>query len=328
MLSPEERAEIGRRAAEARWGSEPIPRAVSTGTLKIADRTISCAVLENGKRLLTQGTFMTAIGRAEKAKGGTGSVRYMQGIGLPPFLAENLREFVDEDLLQMTSPIVFRTPKGAKAYGYDALLLPKVCEVYLNARDADALTAAQKPTARVCDLLMRKLAQVAIIALVDEATGYQEVRARNELQEILSAYVHEEHRPWISTFPDEFFEQIYRLHGWEYKPKQAQRTPFIGKLINEWIYAEMPPPVLPKLQEVNPKGANGRRSYKHHQFLTENMGREQLQRQITAVTTVMRISDDKDDFERYFAKLSHKPQQQRLPLVIDEDSIEPEAPAP
>jgi len=224
--------------------------------------------------------------------------------------------------------IVFRTPKGAKAYGYDALLLPKVCEVYLNARDADALTAAQKPTARVCDLLMRKLAQVAIIALVDEATGYQEVRARNELQEILSAYVHEEHRPWISTFPDEFFEQIYRLHGWEYKPKQAQRTPFIGKLINEWIYAEMPPPVLPKLQEVNPKGANGRRSYKHHQFLTENMGREQLQRQITAVTTVMRISDDKDDFERYFAKLSHKPQQQRLPLVIDEDSIEPEAPAP
>jgi len=113
MLSPEERAEIGRRAAEARWGSEPIPRAVSTGTLKIADRTISCAVLENGKRLLTQGTFMTAIGRAEKAKGGTGSVRYMQGIGLPPFLAENLREFVDEDLLQMTSPIAHGSLKLA-----------------------------------------------------------------------------------------------------------------------------------------------------------------------------------------------------------------------
>jgi len=268
---------------------------------------------------------MTAIGRSEKAKGGTGSVRYMQGVSLPPFLSENLRDFVDDELLQMTSPIVFRPPKGAKAYGYDALLLPKVCEVYLKARDAKSLTATQEPIARVCDLLTRKLTQVAIIALVDEATGYQEVRARTELQDILAAYVHDEHKPWISTFPNDFFEQIYRLHGWAYRPNQAQRTPFIGKLINEWIYAEMPPPVLPALQEVNPKKSNGRRSYKHHQFLTEEMGREQLQRQITTITTIMRISDDKDDFERHFAKLSHK-SQQRLPLVIDEDSIEPEAP--
>ncbi len=321
-LSSTEREEIARHAAEARWGIEAIPKATHTGQLRIVDRIISCAVLENGKRLLTQGTFMTAIGRAEKAKAGTGSARLTQGGGLPPFLAENLRPYVSDELLELTSPIVFRSQNGRKAYGYEARLLPLVCDVYLKARDEKKLLPSQESIARVCDLLTRKLAQVAIIALVDEATGYQEQRARNELQEILAAYVLEEHRPWITTFPNEFFEQIYRLHGWPYQPGRAQRTPFIGKLINEWIYAEMPPPVLPELQVRNPKNANGHRSHKHHQFLTPEMGREQLQRQITAVTTIMRISDDKDDFERHFAKLSRKPQQQRLPLVIDEGVIE------
>jgi hypothetical protein len=47
-------------------------------------------------------------------------------------------------------------------------------------------------------------ARVGIIALVDEATGYQEVRDHEALQEILKRYISEELLVWVRTFPMEF----------------------------------------------------------------------------------------------------------------------------
>ncbi len=118
---------------------------------------------------------------------------------------------------------------------------------------------------------MRGLAQVGIIALVDEATGYQKDREADELSKILAAYINEELRPWVKKeFKPIFFQQIYRLHGWEYKPGSVQRPQYIGKLINRWIYDQLPKVevtdtddqaqmtsptrtgVLEKLQELNP----------------------------------------------------------------------------
>src|ERR1700694_27829 len=114
-LSPQERKEIASRAAEARWGVS-LPQATHSGELVIGGRRIACAVLQNGKRVLTQETFLTAIGRAAKAKGGTGSLKLVDG--LPPFLvAENLKPFISDELMQSTTPIIFRTVKGGRAFG-------------------------------------------------------------------------------------------------------------------------------------------------------------------------------------------------------------------
>ncbi|HUU84612.1 MAG TPA: P63C domain-containing protein [Phycisphaerae bacterium] len=318
-LSAEERSEIARQAVRARWSAD-LPRATHTGELVIADRPISCAVLETGKRLLTQESFLTAVGRAGKAKGGKGSLALVDG--LPPFLAaENLKAFISEDLRESTTPIVFRAPKGQRAFGYDAILLPKVCEVYLNARDEGKLLPSQTHIARACDLLMRGLARVGIIALVDEATGYQEERAKAELQKILEAYISEELLPWTKRFPDEFFKQIYRLQGWDYKPGTAKRIPYVGKLINKYVYEKLPEGVLPKLRERNPVTEKVWRTYKHHQLLTVDTGNKHLDRQITAVLTIMRVSDDKEQFEELFEKAFPVPfQQLRLPLVVNVDS--------
>src|ERR1700733_1587807 len=82
-LSKESRSAIAQAAAEARWGTS-LPQATHSGELHIGGRKITCAVLRNGKRVLTQETFLTAIGRAAKAKAGTGSVKLVDG--LPPFL--------------------------------------------------------------------------------------------------------------------------------------------------------------------------------------------------------------------------------------------------
>ncbi len=316
-LTKEQRRDIAREAAETRWGSV-VPKAAYTGELKIAGRTIGCAVLENGKRLLTQETFLKAIGRAAKAKAGTGSMSLVDG--LPPFLAAaNLKEFITPELKESTNPIVFRVPKrGGRAFGYDAMLLPMVCEVYLKARDAKKITKTQEHIVAACDLLVRGLSHVGIIALVDEATGYQEVRARDELTKILEAYIAKELMPWTRKFPDEFFEQVYRLQDWPFKPGVAQRTPYVGKLINKYVYEQLPPGVLDELRRLNPVTDKGYRRHKHFQFLTADTGNPHLDRQISAVTLLMRISDDKNHFLTNFEKAFPKNGRQlRLPLEVE-----------
>ena len=57
--------------------------------------------------------------------------------------------------------------------GYDANVLVVVCNIWLSARQAGALQAQQLPKAQKAELLARALAETGIVALVDEATGYE-----------------------------------------------------------------------------------------------------------------------------------------------------------
>ena len=97
--------------------------------------------------------------------------------------------------------------------GYNALLLPQVCEDYLQARDAGVLLASQQHIAEHAEIPIRGLATVGIIALVDEATGYQRLREELALASILEKFIAKELQPWTKTFPYEFYEQICRLNG-------------------------------------------------------------------------------------------------------------------
>jgi hypothetical protein len=310
-LTANERQEIARSGALARWGSVAAT-AINDGSLVIGNQEIRCAVLTDARRVLSQQTVLQTLGRARSAKGRTGS----QTGGPPPFLAAaNLQEFITDDLRALFEPIPYRPLTGGRAYGYRAEILPMVCEVYLAARKERKLARMQEPVAEVCEMLVRSLAKVGIIALVDEATGYQEVRARDELQRILEFYIQAELRPWTKMFPDEFFEQVYRLQSWAYRPGTAKRTPYVGKLINRYVYEQLPPGVLDELRERNPVTEKGWRKHKHHQYLTTDTGDKHLDRQISTVTTLMRISETKAQFEELFER-AFPPPQMRLPLVL------------
>jgi hypothetical protein len=314
-LDPEERSAIAREAALKRWGDANVPVATHSGSMQIGDREIACAVLAGGKRVLTQETFLTAIGRAGKAKGGTGS----ESGGMPPFLtATNLQAFISPELRELATPIPFRNDRGQRAWGFDARLLPQVCNVYIDAFEGEKILASQMGIVASCKKLQRGLSTVGIIALVDEATGFQEARARDELQKILEAYISPELMPWTKKFPDSFFEQIYKVQGWEFKPGTAKRTPHVGKLINKYIYEPLPPGVLDKMRELNPADERGQRRHKHHQYLTVDTGVESLDRQIIAVTTLLRAAENRREFEELFERVFPPKDglQKRLPLVV------------
>ncbi len=288
-LTPEERKKIAREAAEARWNSG-IPLATHTGKLEIAGRSITCAVLENGQRVITQETFLEAIGRSPKGKGGQIAT---SPDGLPPFLAaENIKPFVSDDLRRTTVPLVFKTISGGKAYGYEAKLLPMVCEVYLKAKDEKKTTRQQEHIVKACGLLMRGLAQVGIVALVDEATGFQYDRARRALEDILEQFISKELLKWAKMFPDDFYKELFRLKQWRYSSTSKKRPILAGKLTNDLVYQRLAPCVLEELKKVTPRDDKGRLKHKYFQRLTEDVGHPRLREHLSAVIALMRAFEE------------------------------------
>jgi hypothetical protein len=273
-----------------------------TGVLGIGGQDLKCAVLSDGTRVLNAKSVFDALGRSRKGKG----VVDQRVANMPSFLdANNLQPYIDQvfnnsDLSDME--IAFISKSGNRNYkGYRAEMLPMVCDVYLKARDAGVLTDSQKRVATVCDLLVRSLAKVGITALIDEATGYQYDRDRDELQRILEKYISKEFLPWAKRFPDEFYIELFRLKGWDFKGKP--KSPLVGKLTNELIYKQLPDGILEELRSRNPKDASsGHRSKRHHQLLTSDTGIPHLDKHIASVITLMKACDNWTEFERLFKK--------------------------
>jgi hypothetical protein len=109
-------------------------------------------VLEDGRRVLSQQTFFRAIGRKGNPRESTISTgEEGSSCKLPAFLdADNLKPFIGERLAGTGEPILYRLPTGGRFNGYEARLLPLVCEVYLAARRAESLTSRQYPIADAC----------------------------------------------------------------------------------------------------------------------------------------------------------------------------------
>ncbi len=299
-LSADKRSEIARHAASGRWHSE-LMQATHEGELEIGSATLRAAVLPNGKRLLSQGTFLQALGRSRTPKAGTGALTAVDG--LPFFLqADQLKPFISEELRVSTTPLLFRTSEGRRAVGYDAELLPMVCEVYLQFRDQSLERTGKVPSqyehiVRQCDALMRGLAHVGIIALVDEATGYQETRDRLALQQILDRYLRKELAAWAKRFPDEFYQQIFRLRGWEWKGMKVNRPQVFANYTKDFVYERLTPGLLKELEARNPTDGKGARKRKHHQWLTEDVGHPALAQHLYAVIGLLRLSKTWDEFK-------------------------------
>lgn len=310
--------------------AEKILKATHEGILKIGESSILCAVLEDGSRVLTQTDFMEAIGRLGRSTSGQGQVIH----GLPPFLAaKNLKPFINKSLECASAPIFFKSLKGGgvrgRSLGYRAELLPAVCKVFLQARETGVLLPNQSHIARQCEILICGLATVGIVALVDEATGYQKDRERDELQKILEAYVLKEYLAWTKRFPDEFYDELFRLRGWE-KPSSVKRPQCVGMLTNKIVYEKLPEGVLAELRKLNPVTyERGQRQRKHHQHLTPDIGHKHLSNHIAAVMALMRVSSNWRQFESMLERAFPFPTSRQedisgLDLNSDDDDIDPD----
>lgn len=322
-LTKEQLSESGRKAAAARWS---LPRVEYEGELPLPGIVpMSVANLDDGRRVVTAKALLEALGRPWKGA--------YQRTGLPSFLdAKNLEPFITEEVRKSLNNVEYLGKRGQKITGYAAQLIPEVCRVYLRAHEAGVIT--NKRQAEVAELARRMyhgLATIGIFQLIDDATGYTKIRARNDLQKVLEAYISPELLPYKQKFPDQFYEELHRVYGWAYRPGHSARNGYIGKLTKFLIYNQLPEGVAEELDRINPYDPvrKGRKDY-IHRLLTKENGVPHLEKQIVAVSTILRLSDDGDreGFMKNFSKLY--PIREglfALPKPEPEVEIEPEAPA-
>jgi hypothetical protein len=317
-LSKAERKEIAQKAAQARW-QKHLPTALFGSPdrpVRIGDKELQCYVLDDDEqtRVITQADFLVALGRHRKAR-----VRKMDGEDQVPAIlyGKGINPFISKEFLEKTRPIIFRLQSGGKANGFRAELLPEVCEIYLKARDADALPPNQKHVAVQAEIIVRGLARVGIIALVDEATGYQQVREKMALQAILDAFLRKELAAWAKRFPDEFYEHIFRLRGWPWKGRKKNPPQVVASYTKDIVYARLAPQIMEELERRNPI-EGGRRKSAHHQWLTEDVGHPALAQHLHAVITLMRVSRNWNQFKGML-NIAHPKRGDtlQLPLMAD-----------
>jgi len=293
------RLERSKKGADIRW-NHPLPKATHTGPMKIGGYEIMCDVLDNGKRMIRQKDFLNAMGRGKIG----GKERKGEDITkMPVFLqANNLTPYLETEFWHGGRSEIYKLQDGSKATGYEAEVLPKACKAYVKADDAGELQENQKKIALICRSMLYGLAEVGIIALIDDATGYVYERERNELQKILEAYIEKELLPWTKKFPDEFFEQVYRLHNWQWPKIHKNHPQYVGKFINEYIYQALPEIVVDELKRINSPNENGNRKHRHHQWLTESFGQKSLEKRVAKVTAALQFADSLDQFKQFMER--------------------------
>lgn len=271
-----------------------IINATHKGILNIAEVQIPCFVLENGQRVISGRKMQSAL-----------SINSTGGQKMVTFLSKNaLKPFIDaETLLAISEPIKFKQKNFNNiGYGYEAKILNKICKTLLEYRRScnaseKSITKSELRIINSAEILQGAFAEVGLIALVDEATGYQGDRQKDELQKILSAYISKELLPWQKRFPNEYYEQICRLRNWNFDPLSKNRPKIIGKITNQIVYKLFPDQVLEELKRLNPPNDSGNRPNRFHQYLTLDIGNVNLERHLAQVIILMRISKTWAEFE-------------------------------
>lgn len=234
------------------------PFAKYRGELSLGEKVVDCYVLDTGDRVISLRATVRAIADAD-----SGDLAKFIGVSaLKPFIN---KELILAELIEFNIPGTQFKGLGIKSGHFEEILRGYVEAIYKNALTTDR----QREIAIQCAVLSTSLTKVGLDALIDEATGYQYIRAEDALQLKLRLYIAEELRAWEKTFPDELWEQFGRLTKWS-GPLHL-RPKWWGKLVIELIYDTLDPDVAEYLKKNRPPS-----NIRWHQGLTEEYGIGQL----------------------------------------------------
>jgi hypothetical protein len=299
-LTANARSEIARNAASKRWETSPQageqPRVLESfkSKLQIAGSTLPCAVVmgpQGVQRVLSENGISNAIlgnrsGASKRLK--TASIE--SGAPVPVFIApRQLLPFISQEANEILKPIDYLDGERI-VRGYDAAALAAVCNIWLKAREAGALQGQQLDKAQKAEILTRALAETGIVALVDEATGYQAVRPQNALQSYLELVIRRELAVWAKKFPDEFYENIYKLKGWQWPGMTKNRFSVVANYTTNLVYDRLGPGITDELIRKTPKNDKGHRPNRLHQWLSDDIGDPMLATHMHSILMFQRLA--------------------------------------
>jgi hypothetical protein len=302
-LTPEQRSEQAAFAAREKWAAiraqantGDMPRVIEgfSNVLDLAGMKIPVAVI-NGpagvQRVISEHGITNAIlGSRSGASKRMKKAAETQGDFLPLFIApERLEPYITEYIDGPLQPIDYLDGERI-VRGYDAAVLPAVCNIWLRAREAGALQKQQLGKAQKAELLLRALAETGIVALIDEATGYQAARPQDALQKYLEILVRKELAAWVKKFPDEFYENIYRLKGWVWPGMAKNRYSVVGHYTNDLVFQRLAPGLLEELKRKTPRNEKGYRPNRLHMWLSEDVGDPLLAQHLHSLIMFQRLA--------------------------------------
>ncbi len=283
-------------------GSEiELPKATHQGQMNIGELLLDCYVLADGRRVFHKRGMARALGL--KSEGGNAFMKTMQGKGLGSGLPENLRE-------KINNPLNFKPLTQDLAHGYDADVLADVAKAIVAADLDGKLTKQQHALAVQAQILLNAFAKVGVVALIDEATGYQQIRDPSALRVLVQQYIEEEKRQWEKQFPDTYYDDLNRLYGSKRLTQTStgaviqNRPMHFAHFTRDYVYNPLENgAVLEELDRINPKiGPSKTRRARFHQHLSQGYGIEKLKRQVQEVQTLMAVSDTVTGFKKLFMK--------------------------
>lgn len=247
---------------ESTTSKEPtIPVARWQGILEIGSEELPCYVLNDGRRVLSR-TGTTSL--LTDGKGGGNLEQYITVQVLQPYIDANIAERMIEFIIP---EVVNKTVRGLTAEDF-----LEICKAYVKARDANALkTPSQLSIAIKSVMFLSACAKTGLIALIDEATGYQYERPEDALRLKLKMFLEDEMRKWERTFPPELWQEFGRLTHW--KGSINSRPKYWGKLVMELIYEYLDPDIADWLKKNAPAPQKGQN---YHQWLSGQYGLQKL----------------------------------------------------
>jgi hypothetical protein len=295
-LSPERKRQIAVKAAAARWGK--LPRATHRGNFHDDfGIDVDCYVLDDDQKTaaVSQRGMAVAIGLRER---GSAFPSFAKSKAMTPFVGSELRA-------KLEKPLIFQWGTGGReqppsvVHGYDVTLLVDFCKAVLEADAAGALQSRQKATARQARVILNASAKAGIKGLVYALAGYD--ATREEIITAFKLYVREEAREYEKEFPDQLYEEWYRLYQ---LPKPARNRPWKFKhLTVAQVYRPLAKSNGKVYELAQAQRAESQERYKKlHQFLSE-IGVKAIRQQLGQLLGIARISRDKREYEGFFERL-------------------------
>ncbi|MCE5303519.1 MAG: P63C domain-containing protein [Planctomycetaceae bacterium] len=250
------------------------------------DATLPCYVLDDGRRVISRSG---ATGILSDGKGGGNLESYLRVEALKPYVPSDLPGQMIEFSID---GVVNKTARGIEA---DTFL--EICRAYVQAlSDGKLQTDRQKEIAVKCGMFLAACAKVGLVALIDEATGYQYERPEDALQFKLRVYLEEEMRKWEKTFPDDLWQEFARLTHWQ--GGVTRRPKYWGKLVMELVYEYLDPDVAKWLKDNAPKPRGGQN---YHQWLSSQYGLKKLTEHLWMLVGMARACDTMRDLREKMA---------------------------
>jgi hypothetical protein len=293
-------------------GEPPTPVAQWPGVLKIGRVELPVYVLDDGRRVISRtGATDVITGR----KGG-GNLESYVGVTA-------LRGYIPGDWSEQMIEFVLPGVQNKTVRGMAAETFLNICRAYVRALDDGALeTDRQRAIATKAGMFLAACAKVGLVALIDEATGYQYERAEDALEFKLRLFLEEEMRKWETTFPDELWREFGRLTNWS--GSINHRPKYWGKLVMELVYEYLDPDVAEWLREHNPKPQKGQN---HHQWLSSQYGLRKLVEHIWMVIGLAKACQSMPELKQRMAEIyGRQPVQLTMFLPPPNEGVRPAYP--